>query len=71
LSKDQTRSLTRNRFTPTKLSDSKALMQKIKESNKNRPGGQKIIPFLFRKLLVQVENDFNNRSLANDVKEED
>ena len=71
LSKNQARYLAMNRFMPTKLSDSKALIKKIKESNKNRPGSQQINPFLFRNLLVQVEKDFNNRSLANDVKEED
>jgi|21_taG_2_1085346.scaffolds.fasta_scaffold02478_4 hypothetical protein len=71
LSKNQARYLAMNRFMPTKLSDSKALIKKIKESNKNRPRSQQMRPSVFRNILVQVEKEFNNRSLANDLKEED
>ena len=46
-------------------------MDNIKNTNKNRPKSEQISPLLFKNVLLQVEKKFNNRSLANDVKEED
>ena len=71
LSKEQIRYLIRNRFIPTKLSDSKNLMKKIEMTNKNRPRTEKISPYTFRNSLWQVEKEFDNRPLANDVEDKD
>ena len=71
LSKDQIRGLIGNYFVPTKLSDSKDLMNSIEIANKNRPRSEEIRPYLFKKVLFQVEKEFNNRSLAKNIKEEE
>jgi len=71
LSKDQIRGLIGNYFVPTKLSDSKDLMDAIDNANINRPGSEQISPRLFKKVLFQIEKEFNNRSLANNIEEEE
>lgn len=71
LSKPQIRGLIGNYFVPTKLSDSKNLMDAIKNTNRNRPRSEQISPSLFKKVLFQVEKEFNNRSLAKNIKEEE